>query len=31
MDWLERHCTCPVYRFELETEDARYETERKKR
>lgn len=29
--WLERHCTCPVCRFECETEDRQYEAERRKR
>ncbi|CAB1100886.1 unnamed protein product [Ectocarpus sp. CCAP 1310/34] len=30
-EWLELHCTCPVCRFELETEDAGYERERRLR
>lgn len=30
-EWLELHCTCPVCRFELETEDASYERERRVR
>lgn len=29
--WLERHCTCPTCRFEVETEDVRYEADRRKR
>lgn len=30
-EWLEMHCTCPVCRFELETDDRNYEKERRVR
>jgi hypothetical protein len=30
-DWLQKCCTCPVCRFELETDDSSYEKERVKR
>jgi len=29
--WLERHCTCPICRFEMPTEDAEFEVERRTR
>ena len=30
-EWLEKNCSCPVCRYELETDDACFEQERKKR
>ena len=29
LDWIKRHCTCPVCRFELPTDDSNYEQDRK--
>jgi hypothetical protein len=31
VDWIKRHCTCPCCRYELPTDDVRYEQERKVR
>jgi hypothetical protein len=31
VDWLRKNCTCPVCRYELETDAASYERERKER
>jgi len=31
VDWLNRHCTCPCCRFEVESDDADYEKERRLR
>ena len=31
VDWLQRHCTCPCCRFEVESNDSHYEEERRKR
>jgi hypothetical protein len=30
-DWLKRHCTCPCCRFEVESDDAEYEKDRRMR
>ena len=29
LDWIKRHCTCPVCRYELPTDDLNYEKDRK--
>lgn len=31
VSWIEKHCTCPVCRFELKTSDATYEQQRQER